>query len=151
MGNKTAGYENQPEWIRRAFPLFGLILAFILLGFAWYLYSHAPLVIERWIRIIFIAAIGFVFLMSSLFYFIKRELGWKWFMGGFYLIPVLLFLQLILLFLKIVKTLAGTIFSGEIPEPVRMFLENYPSKFDMIILGILLIFGVLQILKRLQR
>jgi hypothetical protein len=47
--------------------------------------------------------------------------------------------------------LIGSIFQGQLPEPIRMFIENYPSKYDVAIIIILLIVGFLVVINKLNK
>jgi hypothetical protein len=45
----------------------------------------------------------------------------------------------------------SSIFAGKLPEPIRVFVENYPSKFDVVILAVLFIVGVLWTIDKLKQ
>lgn len=115
-----------------------------------HLYSLESLVFAQWIRFIIFSLISVVFILAAIIYFFNGALAWNWFIGGFGLLPILLLLQLIIFLLTIVRTAVDAIFQGSLPEPVRTFIDNYPSKFDVVILAVLFIAGVIWMINKLR-
>ncbi|GIN72920.1 hypothetical protein J14TS2_33950 [Bacillus sp. J14TS2] len=151
MSDKIDEFTEFPRWLQRILPLISLILAILAFSYSMYLYNQESLVFVQWIRLIIFAIMGLVLLFSTIFYFFNDELAWKWLVGGLTLLPILLLLQLILFLIHIIKTGISSVFAGSLPEPIRIFLENYPSKFDIVILSVLFIVGVLWIVDKLKK
>ncbi|HWO96605.1 MAG TPA: hypothetical protein VNM45_09760 [Bacillus sp. (in: firmicutes)] len=150
MSNKVEEFNNLPQWFQRTIPLISVLLSVLAFSYIIYLYNQASLELVHWVRIIIFAMIGVVLLLSSIIYVFNKESAWKGLIGGLALLPILLFLQLILLLIKIIKMIISSIFQGTLPEPVRIFIENYPSKFDIVILSVLFIGAVLWIIDKLR-
>ncbi|AEG59952.1 hypothetical protein [Desulforamulus ruminis] len=148
--SKETEFNNLPHWFQRIIPLISVILSALAFSYVVYRYNQASLELVHWVRIIIFALIGIVSLFSAVLYAFNKELSWKWVIGGLSLIPILLALQLILLFMNIFKVAIGSILEGRLPETVRMFIENYPSKFDIIILAVLFMAGILWVIDKLR-
>lgn len=151
MSSEESEFQSLPPWFKRMVPFVSIILSILVFSYVWFRYNQlSTILLENWIRFIIIGVIGVVFLFSALVFFLNKEGGWKWFIAGFALLPVLLFFQLILFAIRAVQTLSGFVLEGSIPKPLQMFIENYPSKFDVVILAVLLIIGVSWIIKKLK-
>ncbi len=148
--SKETEFNNLPHWFQRIIPLISVILSALAFSYVVYRYNQASLELVHWVRIIIFALISIVSLFSAVLYAFNKELSWKWVIGGLSLIPILLALQLILLFMNIFKVAIGSILEGRLPETVRMFIENYPSKFDIIILAVLFMAGILWVIDKLR-
>ncbi|MDM8101684.1 MULTISPECIES: hypothetical protein [Oceanobacillus] len=150
MDNKTDEFHHLPRWFQRIIPLLSIILSILSFSYVMHLYSLESLVFAQWIRFIIFSLISVVFILAAIIYFFNGALAWNWFIGGFGLLPILLLLQLIIFLLTIVRTAVDAIFQGSLPEPVRTFIDNYPSKFDVVILAVLFIAGVIWMINKLR-
>lgn len=90
-------------------------------------------------------------ILSAIVYVFNAELAWKWLIGGLGLLPILLLLQLFIFLMTIIRMVINSIFQGSLPEPIQMFIENYPNKFDVVILSVLFIVGLLWIIDKLRK
>ncbi|MGP4040135.1 hypothetical protein ACTWP4_09605 [Gracilibacillus sp. D59] len=144
-------YKNLPSWLQRILPFASIVLSLLAFSYVFYRYTQGNLEIVHWLRIIIFSIIGVVLLVSTIIFAFHKEEAWKLFIGGLTLLPVLLMLQLFLLILQVIRIVLQFIFQGSIPEPIKMFIENYPSKFDIIILGVLFIIGVMWIIDQLKK
>lgn len=127
------------------------MLSLLAFSYALYLYNQESLEFVQWVRLIVFTMISVVLLLSAIFYFFRAELAWKWLIGGLALLPILLLLQLILFLMTIIKMMIDSLFQGSLPEPVRLFIENYPSTFDIVILAALFIVGLLWLIQKLKK
>lgn len=150
MSNNVDKFKELPHWFQRIIPLISIILSILAFSYVTYLYNQGSLEFVHWLRVIIFTMMGIVLLSSAIIYFVNKELAWKWLIGGLGLLPVLLFLQLLLFLMTIIRMVIRSIFQGSLPEPIRMFIENYPSKFDVVILSVLFIIGVLWIIDKLR-
>lgn len=150
MSNQVDDYHRLPHWFQRMIPIISIILAVLVFSYSIYLYNQESLEFVHWIRMIIFSIMGIVFIFSTISYVFNKELAWRGLVGGVTLLPVLLMLQLILFLLSIIRIIIRSIFSGSLPEPIRVFIENYPSKFDIVILSVLFIIGVLWIIDKLR-
>ncbi|WP_018932243.1 hypothetical protein [Gracilibacillus lacisalsi] len=144
-------YKSLPGWLQRLLPFISIVLSLLAFSYVFYRYTQGDLELVHWLRIIIFSIIGTVLLFSAVTFVFNKEEAWKLFIGGLTLIPILLLLQLFLLILRVIRIVLQSIFQGSVPEPIRMFIENYPSKFDIIILGVLFIIGVLWIIDQLKK
>ena len=150
MSNNVDKFNDLPHWFQRIIPLISIILSVLAVSYVFYLYNQESLEFVHWLRAIIFTMMGFVLLSSAIIYFVNKELAWKWFIGGLGLLPILLLLQLLLFLMTIIRMVIRSIFQGRLPEPIRMFIENYPSKFDVVILSVLFIIGVLWVIDKLR-
>ncbi|WP_163582909.1 hypothetical protein [Gracilibacillus saliphilus] len=149
--NNIEVYKSLPSWLQRLLPFISIVLSLLAFFYVFYRYTQGDLEFVHWLRIIIFSIIGTVLLFSAVTFVFNKEEAWKLFIGGLTLIPVLLLLQLFLVILRVIRIVLQSIFQGSVPEPIRMFIENYPSKFDIIILGVLFIISVLWIIEQLKK
>lgn len=150
MSTQVDEFNNLPRWFQRIIPLIAVILSVLAFSYVSYLYNQAALEFVHWIRMIIFTIMGIVLLLSAMIYVFNREAAWKWLKGGLALLPMLLLLQLILLLMNVIRMIIRSIFQGSLPEPVRMFIENYPSKIDVGILALIFIVGVIWVIDKLR-
>ncbi len=144
-------YKSLPVWLQRMLPFVSIVLSLLAFSYVFFRYTQGDLEFVHWLRIIIFSIIGVILLFSAIIYAFNQGEAWKWFVGGLTLLPVLLMLQLFLLILKVARIVIPSVFQGSVPEPIRMFIENYPSKFDIIILSVLFIIGVMWIIDQLKK
>lgn len=150
MSNKVDEFNDLPNWFQRIIPLISIILSILAFSYVAYLYNQESLEFVQWIRAIIFTVMGVVLLSSAIIYFFNNKLAWKWLIGGLGLLPILLLLQLFIFLMTIIRMIINSIFQGSLPEPIQMFIENYPSKFDVVILSVLFIVAVLWIIDKLR-
>lgn len=150
MNNKADEFYHLPRWFQRMIPLLSIIFSILSFSYVMHLYNLESLAFTQWSRFVIFTLISVVFILAAIFYFFNPVLAWKWFIGGFGLLPILLLLQLIIFVLTIIRSAIDAIFQGSLPEPVRMFIDNYPSKFDVVILSVLFIVGAVWIINKLR-
>ncbi|QGH32887.1 hypothetical protein GI584_01940 [Gracilibacillus salitolerans] len=144
-------YKSLPVWLQRMLPFVSIVLSLLAFSYVFFRYTQGDLEFVHWLRIIIFSIIGVILLFSAIIYAFNQGEAWKWFVGGLTLLPVLLMLQLFLLILKVARIVIQSVFQGSVPEPIRIFIENYPSKFDIIILSVLFIIGVMWIIDQLKK
>ncbi|SFL91895.1 hypothetical protein SAMN04487943_10589 [Gracilibacillus orientalis] len=144
-------YKSLPGWLQRIVPFISIVLSLLAFSYVFFRYTQGDLEFVHWLRIIIFSIIGVVLLFSAITFAFNKEESWKLLIGGLTLLPILLMLQLFLLILKVIRIVIQSIFQGSVPEPIRMFIENYPSKFDIIILSVLFIIGVMWIIDQLKK
>ncbi|MBY7145098.1 hypothetical protein KFZ56_18940 [Virgibacillus sp. NKC19-3] len=144
-------YNNLPRWFQRIIPLISVIFSILAFSYVIYLYSQESLEFVQWIRLIIFTIIGVVLLFSAIIYVFHAELAWKSLIGGLGLLPILLLLQLFLFLMTVIRMAIESIFQGSLPEPIQLFIENYPSTFDIVILSVLFIIGLLWIIDKLRK
>lgn len=135
MEQKVDGYKNLPRWFQLVIPIINMILATIAAAYINNLFDQESLGFVQWMRIVIFSIMIMLFLGSTIIYLFHKELSWKWFVSGVTLLPILLMLQFVVLLIKVIKTFITSIFQGSLPKPLQQFIENYPSKFDVIILS----------------
>ena len=153
MNDQRDKAEQQlPSWLFRIIPLVSMILSAVALAFAWARYNQSDSISwDHWVRIILIGLIGVAFLLAAIVSVFNKNAGWTLFTGSIGLIPVLLLLQLVLLAIRAVRAILGLIAEGNIPKPIQMFIDNYPSKIDIIILSVLAVLIILGIARKLNK
>ncbi|MET3506408.1 hypothetical protein [Halalkalibacter oceani] len=151
MSNNVDEFRDFPRWLQRMIPFISVMLAMLAFSYALYLYNQESLGFVHWVRLIVFTMISVVLLLSAILYFFRAELAWKWFIGGLGLLPILLLLQLILFLMTMIKMVIASLFQGSLPEPVRLFIENYPSPFDSVILAVLFIAGLVWLIQKLKK
>lgn len=149
--SKQINFHDFPRSVQLAFPFLSIILSGASFWYVFYLVNQESLQFIQWIRLIIFALIGVILLLSAIIFIFHKALAWKGFIFGLSLLPVLLCLQLCLFIITIIRMLIGSIFQGQLPEPIRMFIENYPSKYDVAIIIILLIVGFLVVINKLNK
>lgn len=150
MPNKVDEFNNLPLWVQRLLPWISLILSILAFPYIIYLTHQASLEFVHWMRMVIFAVMGLALLFSAVIYPFNKVTAWKWLLGGLSLLPLLLCLQLILLCFRILSIVAHSMIRGTLPEPIRIFIENYPSKADVLILLVLFSLGVFWIIDRLK-
>ncbi|KAA9023972.1 hypothetical protein [Niallia endozanthoxylica] len=125
-------------------------LAVIVFAYSTYLYNQESLEFVHWIRMIVFSIMGIIFILSTITYVFNKEYAWRGLVGGAALLPIPLMLQLLLFLLSIIRTIIRAIFEGNLPESLQVFIENYPSKFDIVILSVLIIIEILWIIDILR-
>jgi len=151
VSNKVDEFNDLPRWFQRIIPLISVILSVLVFSYVMYLYNQESLEFMQWIRLIIFTIMGVVSILSAIVYVFNAELAWKWLIGGLGLLPILLLLQLFIFLMTIIRMVINSIFQGSLPEPIQMFIENYPSKFDVVILSVLFIVGLLWIIGKLRK
>ncbi|MFD1066516.1 hypothetical protein [Oceanobacillus locisalsi] len=151
MDNKVDEFHHLPRWFQRIIPFISIVLSVLAFSYVIYLYNLESFAFVQWIRFIIFIIIGVAMILSAIFYIFNAAFSWKWFIGTLGLLPILLLLQLIIFLLTVLRTVIDSLFQGSLPEPVQMFIENYPSKFDVVILSVLFIVGVLWMINKLRK
>lgn len=151
MSNKVDKFNDLPRWFQRIIPLISVILSVLVFSYVMYLYNQESLEFMQWVRLIIFTIMGVVLISSAIAYVFNAELAWKWLIGGLGLLPILLLLQLFIFLMTIIRMIINSIFQGSLPEPIQIFIENYPSKFDVVILSVLFIVGLLWIIDKLRK
>ncbi|WP_080873489.1 hypothetical protein [Oceanobacillus timonensis] len=151
MDHQADEFHHLPRWFQRIVPFISMILAILAFSYVIYLYNLESLAFVQWVRFIIFVIIGVTMILSAIFYIFNAALSWKWLIGALGLLPILLLLQLIIFLMTILRTVIGSLFQGSLPEPVQMFIENYPSKFDVVILSVLFVVVVLWMINKLRK
>lgn len=144
-------FHRLPRWAQRMLPFLSALLSASAFSYAAFIWLRTELEPVHGLRMVFFAAIGLILLFSAVLYIFNKETAWRWFIGGLTCLPILLFLQLILFLLNLLGMAVASLFEGTLPEPLRMFIEHYPSQADLAILSALFVAGVLWVANRLRK
>lgn len=129
-----------PSW-QRLVPVASGVLALIAFAYTSYLISLDSRQLVQWLRLIVFGVMGLVLLVSAVAYARQPRKAWQWMVGGLSLIPILLMIQLLLFLLRAGFAVIGMLIQGHMPETLRVFIERYPSKADVVILAVLVLVG----------
>lgn len=134
-------FEQLPPSWQRLVPAASGVLALIAFAYASYLIALDSRQLVQWLRLIVFAVMGLVLLASAVAFARQPRKAWQWMVGGLSLIPILLMIQLLLFLLRAGFAAIGMLVHGHMPEPLRLFIERYPSKVDVVILAVLVLVG----------
>ncbi|MGI2329035.1 hypothetical protein [Planococcus sp. YIM B11945] len=146
--NHEETYSQQPQWVQIALPFASLFLAALAFWYTWSKYTdliNAPEV--SWLqwapRLSLIAVAGLLFLGSAVLYLLNRQSSWSAFIAGLYMVPVILFVNLIVFLMVLTGKLFGNA-NGVISGAIDPFWENLsmPSPRAIVIQSVIILIAI---------
>lgn len=108
MNNNVDGTANRnmPDWFIRMFPWISALLGGGALWYTWFRYhdlaSRSELFWHEWIRLAFMLLFGALCLAATVLFFLGKSSRWSVFMGGLYMVPLLLVSNLVILIVRVI-------------------------------------------------
>ncbi|SEO61085.1 hypothetical protein [Paenibacillus sp. OV219] len=138
--NDTKLNEQTPKWLLSLAPFLSALLG---AGALWYTWTKYHEIVDPpsfewygWIRPALITLVGMFFLLSTLLFIAgKAGAGWSLFVGSISAIPLILFVNLIVLLVRVVIGL----FQGEASD---LFSKLFATPFNKALLVVAIIFAV---------